>query len=133
MRWAPKPSAAPSTAAGATSQPTGWCTMSTILMTTTITDAATIDTQEMTDATAWRCLVALRAHQRVAFREAGVDAPGDPLRAPVDEPGREHRGDEQQHDPQTPGDDPFADGAAPEVVPAPDHRHGMISCRYSAC
>ena len=51
MRCAPKPSAAPSTAAGATSEPTGISRMS-VISTSTTTQISAIDTQEMTDATA---------------------------------------------------------------------------------
>ena len=56
MRCAPKPSAAPSTAAGATSEPTGIATMS-VISTATMTNSIATDTHEITDATAWRCLV----------------------------------------------------------------------------
>ena len=55
MRCAPKPRAAPSTAAGATSDPTGMARMS-VISTATRTNRSATDTQEMTDATAWRCL-----------------------------------------------------------------------------
>ena len=47
-----------------------------------------------------------------------VDAPDDSLRRPVDEPGCEQGADYQQRDPQTPGEDPFADVTGPEALPA---------------
>src|SRR5271166_6849438 len=55
--WAPKPSAAPTTVAGATSPPTENRRTSAIWSMTQM-PMMTIDTQEITDATACRCLVA---------------------------------------------------------------------------
>ena len=55
--WAPKPSAAPSTAAGATSPPME-NRRTLAIWTTTQIAMRTIDTHWITDATAWRCLVA---------------------------------------------------------------------------
>ena len=57
MRCAPKPSAAPSTAAGATSEPIG---RPSVLMTSTDTTtySTAMATDEITDATACRCLTA---------------------------------------------------------------------------
>ena len=55
MRCAPNPNAAPSTAAGATNDPTGICRMS-VSCTATITNSTAIDTHEITEATAWRYL-----------------------------------------------------------------------------
>ena len=55
MRCAPKPSAAPSTAAGATRDPTGIARI-VVTCTITMTNSSAIDTQEITEATAWRCL-----------------------------------------------------------------------------
>ena len=54
-RCAPKPSAAPSTAAGATSDPTGMARIEVTCIITTTNSSATV-TQEITEATAWRCL-----------------------------------------------------------------------------
>ena len=90
MRCAPKPSAAPSTAAGATSEPTGIARMS-------VTSTSDHDEQQRDrhpgdhrrDGLA--VLGALRAHQLVAFLEVGVDAPDDPVGRPVDEPGHQQR------------------------------------------
>ena len=50
-RCAPKPSAAPITAAGATSEPIGIARMS-VICTATMTNSSATDTQEMTEATA---------------------------------------------------------------------------------
>ena len=52
---APKPSAAPSTAAGAASEPIGIAKMS-VISTATTTNSRAIDTQDITEATACRCL-----------------------------------------------------------------------------
>ena len=117
MRCAPKPSAAPSTAAGATSDPTGMA--STSVISTSDHHEEHRDRHPGDD----RCdrlpvLGALGAHQLIGFLEVRVDAAGDLLRGPVDEPGSQHREDDQQGDLQTPRDDPLADAAAPEVVPA---------------
>ena len=55
--WAPKPNAAPSTVAGATSPFTEIFKIS-VICTATPMAMSTTDTQEITEATACRCLVA---------------------------------------------------------------------------
>ena len=85
-------------------------------MITTI-EISTIDTQEITAGHGLAVFGCLRAHQGVAFGEAFVELVGHPLRHPLDEARRQYRRDHQHGDPQTAGDDPFADWAAPEVVP----------------
>ena len=80
MRCAPKPSAAPSTAAGATSDPTG-------MASTSVISHDHHDEQQRDrhpgDHRRHRLAVlgALGAHQLVALLVVGVDAPGDLLRA----------------------------------------------------
>ena len=79
-RWAPKPSAAPSTAAGATSDPMGrpsWLAMS---IATTMQRTA-IATEEITDVTARRCLT-LSAPQHGVVASPPVEAPADAARDP---------------------------------------------------
>ena len=127
MRCAPKPSAAPSTAAGATSEPTGIARMSVI-------STATIDEQQRhRHPRDHRCdglavLGALGAHQLVAFPVFGVDAADDPVGGPVDEPGGQQTADHQQGDPHAAVENPDADVAAPETTPA----IGQIQCKYGA-
>ena len=81
MRCAPKPSAAPSTAAGATSDPTG--------MARIVGDLHHHDDEQQRDrhpgdhrGDGLAVLGALGAHQLVALLVFGVDAPDDPVRAP---------------------------------------------------
>ena len=47
-----------------------------------MTKSSAIDTHEITDATAWRCLALSERTSCVAFLEVGVDAPGDPAAPP---------------------------------------------------
>ena len=131
MRCAPKPSAAPSTAAGATSDPTG---MARIVVTCTITttNSRATDTQEITEATAWRCFALSDAHQLVAFPVLGVDAPDDPVGAPVDEPGGQQAADQIQRDRHASVENPDADAAAPEAVPALGQTSVQVRCYSSS-
>ena len=118
-RCAPKPSAAPITVAGATSDPTGMSRTSVICTMHQIADAATIDTQEITDATAWRCLALSERTSASLSRNVGVERRAICCGDPVDEPGRQHR-DDQHHGtirrPRVMIQSPML--AAPEVVPA---------------
>ena len=81
MRCAPKPSAAPSTAAGATSDPTGMARMSVI--STATSDEQQGDRHPGDDrGDGLAVLGALRAHQLVAFLIFGVDAAHDAAARP---------------------------------------------------
>ena len=53
----------------------------------TTTNSSAIDTQEITEATAWRCLaLSVRTSWSLSL-VFGVDAPDDSSSAPADEPG----------------------------------------------
>ena len=71
-------------------------------------------TQEITDATACRCLaVSERTNASLSRKSASMRRV---MRcAAVDEPGEQHGGQHQHQDPQTAGDDPFADLSGPEA------------------
>ena len=66
-----------------------------VISTATITNRIATDTHEITDATAWRCLVLSERTSWSLSSILRVDAPDDSVGAPVDEPGRQQAADHQ--------------------------------------
>ena len=60
----------------------------------------------------------LRAHQRVALDETFVELPRHLIGDPGDQPDGQDGRNDHQNDAQAAGDDPLAELAVPEVVPA---------------
>ncbi len=89
------------------------------------------DTHEITEATACRCLALSERTSASLSWILGVDPAHDALRGPVDEARGEQAADQQQGDVQPGGQDPHADLAVPEIVPALGEGEGAVQHRIS--